>query len=88
MLQELGFTQDYTTTFYEDNYPNIDTVNYSISTERTLNIYAWFFTIQVWKEYGDINMHNIPRIINPADDLNKPLSWLLHSRHAIYQMWN
>jgi hypothetical protein len=27
-------------------------------------------------------MRHIPGIINCADDLTKPLGWVLHSRHA------
>jgi len=33
-------------------------------------------------EAGDIVMRHIPGIINPADDLTKPLGWVLHARHA------
>ena len=37
-----------------------------------------------WKENGDIKLLHIPGVINPADD--KPLGWILHSRHARYIM--
>ena len=35
-----------------------------------------------WKESGDVVMPFMPGIINPSDDLTKPLGWILHSRHA------
>ena len=41
-----------------------------------------YFAIQDWKEDGDIEVHHIPGIINPSDDLTKPLGWVLHSRHC------
>ena len=31
-------------------------------------------------------MKHIPGVINPADDLTKPLGYVLHSRHARYMM--
>ncbi len=39
-----------------------------------------------WKEDGHITMKHIPGIINPADDLTKPLGYVLHSRHCQYIM--
>jgi hypothetical protein len=41
-----------------------------------------FFAIQDWREAGDIVMSHIPGILNPSDDLTKPLGWVLHSRHC------
>jgi hypothetical protein len=40
------------------------------------------FAIQDWKDNGDILMHHIPGVINPADSLTKPTGWVLHSRHC------
>ena len=40
------------------------------------------FAIQDWKEAGDIIMSFIPGIVDPSDDLTKPLGWILHARHA------
>ena len=88
MLWEIGFTQEYTNPIYEDNYPIIDIVNSSIPTKRTIHIDVPFFAIQGWKEDSDIMMHLIPGVINPVDDLTKPLGWVLHSRHARYPMSN
>ena len=86
MHREIGFPQESTTPIYEYNDPTIDIVNCSIPVEITRHINLQLFYIQVWKESGDIIMHNIPRIINPSDDLNKPLVWVSHYRHYIYLM--
>ena len=45
-----------------------------------------FFSIRGWKEAGDIIMHKIPGIINPAEYLTKPLVWVLSYRHSRYLM--
>ena len=39
-------------------------------------------TIQDWKEAGDATLSFVPGIVNPSDDLTKPLGWILHARHA------
>ena len=77
VLWELGFTQEYTSPFYEYNDTTINIVNSIITTERTRHIGVRFFVIQSWKEAGDIIMHHIPGIINPADDVNKPIGRVL-----------
>ena len=41
-----------------------------------------FFSIQDWREAGDIIMKHIPVILNPSDDMTKPLGWVLHARHC------
>ena len=40
------------------------------------------FAIQDWKDNGDILLFHIPGVINPSDDLTKPLGWVLHNRHC------
>ena len=82
MLTELGFPQLKPTRIFEDNASTIKIVNARVPTERTRHIDIRFFAIQGWKERGDIILHHIPGIINPSDDLTKPLGWVLHSRHA------
>ena len=57
-------------------------INARQPTERSRHILIQFFAIQDWKDAGDIVLHHIPGILNPADDLTKPLGWVLHSRHA------
>jgi hypothetical protein len=86
VLSELGFKQDKPTPIYEDNKSAIDIVNAFKPTERSRHIDIRFFAIQGWKEQGDIIMLHIPGVINAADDLTKPLGWVLHSRHARYLM--
>ena len=61
-------------------------MNSSITTERTLHIDVHLFDIKGWKEAGDIIMNNIPGIINPEDDLTKPLGQVLHYINARYLM--
>ena len=63
MLWGLGFHQDSPTPIYEYNDPTIYIANYSFPTERTRHIDVRLFSIQVWKEYGDLIVHNIPGII-------------------------
>ena len=57
-------------------------INGGVPTERSRHIDIQYFAIQDWKEAGDILMEHIDGILNPADDLTKPLGWILHSRHA------
>jgi len=81
-MTELGFPQDEPTPIYEDNMSAIKMINARVPTERSHHIDIQYFAIQDWKEAGDIVMSHIPGIINPADDLTKPLGWILHARHA------
>ena len=57
-------------------------INAKKPTERSRHIDIQYFAIQGWKDAGDIEMHFIPGVINPADDLTTPLGWVLHSHHA------
>ena len=81
-MHELGFTQHSPTPIYEDNKSAINIVNAKVPTERSRHIDIQHFAIQDWKDAGDIVMRYIPGIINPSDDLTKPLGWVLHERHA------
>ena len=76
------------TPVYEDNESCIKVINARHPTERTRHIDTPYFRIQDWKDQGAIQMHHIPGIINPLDDLTKPLGWVLHSRHARRIMGN
>ena len=86
VMSELGFTQEGPTPIYEDNESAITIVNSCKPTERSRHIDIRFFAIQDWKARGDIELFHIPGVINPADDLTKPLGWVLHNRHARYFM--
>eukprot|EP00957_Ditylum_brightwellii_P210372 15364893-Ditylum_brightwellii.AAC.4 len=61
-----------------DNISAINMINASIPTERSRHIDIQHFAIQEWKERGDIVMAHIPGVLNPSDDLTKPLGWILH----------
>ena len=82
ILKELGFPQDGPTPIYEDNMSAIQMINAKVPTERSRHIDIQFFAIQDWKEALEIVMIHIPGVINPSDDLTKPLGWVLHARHA------
>lgn len=82
ILIELGFAQPTPTPLYCDNESAINMINARIPTDRSRHILIQYFAIQDWKETGDIIMRHIPGILNPADDLTKPLGWILHSRHC------
>ena len=57
-------------------------INAKVPTERSRHIDIQHFAIQDWKEAGDLLMAYIPGVINPSDELTKPLGWILHERHA------
>ena len=84
MLNKLGFPQLLKhTRIFKDNASTIKIGNARVPTECTRHIDIRFFAIQSWKEQGDVILRQfIPGIINPSDDLTKPLGWVLHSRHA------
>jgi hypothetical protein len=82
IMSELGFAQERPTKLYCDNQSAISMINAKIPTERSRHIAIQFFAIQEWKDDGEIEMHHIPGIINPSDDLTKPLGWVLHARHC------
>mmetsp|Transcript_8446 Transcript_8446/g.23424 ORF Transcript_8446/g.23424 Transcript_8446/m.23424 type:complete len:89 (+) Transcript_8446:625-891(+) len=79
---ELGLRQQLPTTINLDNMSAINMINAKVPTERSRHIDIQHFAIQDWKDAGDIVTSFIPGIINPSDDLTKPLGWVLHSRHA------
>ena len=74
VLSELGFKQEEPTPIYEDNKPTIDIVASQKPTERTRHIDIRFFAIQDWiHKTKDVTLSHIPGVINPSDDLTKPL---------------
>ena len=82
ILTELGFAPTGPTPIYEDNVSAINMINAKVPTDRSRHIDIQHFAIQDWKDAGEIVMHHVPGIINPSDDLTKPLGWVLHERHA------
>ena len=55
----------------------IDMINANCPTEHLQHINIQYFAIQEWKVAGDILMCHIRGLLNPADDLTKPLGWVL-----------
>ena len=87
ILCELGFEQTEPTPIYEDNKPTVDIIASQKPTERTRHMDIRFFATQDWVHSSkDIRLSHIPGIINPSDDLTKPLGRVLHERHARYVM--
>ena len=85
-MKELGIENDDPTPIYDDNQSAIKIIDVNKPTERSRHIDVCFFAIQDWKDTGIITMKRIPGIINLADDLTKPLVYVLHSRHARFIM--
>ena len=42
-----------------------------------------FFLIQEWIEASGIIMKHIPSVLNPSDDVSKPLGWFVHTSHVL-----
>ena len=86
IMKELGFEMTQPTPPYKDNKSTINMINARVPTERSRHIDIQHFAIQDWKDAGNIVMKCIPGIINPADDMTKPLGWVLHARHVCQTM--
>lgn len=83
VLQELGFAEGEPMKILIDDQLALKIINDNQSpTVRTRHMDICHFYIQDWKENGDVLMEHIPGIVNPSDDLTKPLGWVLHSRHC------
>jgi len=82
IMTNLGFPPKGLTVMYCDNQSAINMINARVPTERSCHIDIQHFAIQDWKESGAIVMEFISGVINPSDDLTKPLGWVLHDRHA------
>ena len=82
ILYELGFGCVGPTPIYEDNASTILIVNSAVPTKRACHIYVQYFAIQDCKEWGCITLIHVAGILNPSDDLTKPLGWVLHSCHC------
>ena len=82
VLKQLGEEQTEPTDICIDNLSALKIINDNFSpTEQTCHMDLRFFSIQDWREAGDIIMKHIPGVLNPSDNLNKPLGWVLHARH-------
>jgi hypothetical protein len=82
VLIDLNFPPTGPTLIYEDNSSAIQIINARQPTDRSRHIDIQYFAIQDWKDNGDILLAHIRGVINPANDLTKPLGWVLHARHS------
>lgn len=82
VLDELGFPCQGPTPLFEDNQAAIAMVNECRPTPRVRHLDIQHFAIQEWRARGIIQLFHIPGVINAADQQTKPLSFVLHSRHA------
>ena len=73
ILYNVCFKYNGPTSIYEDDASTILIVNSGVPTERSQHIYVQYFTFKNWKEWGSIKLIHIPWILNPSDDLTKPL---------------
>ena len=82
VLNDLQLLPPKPTIIFEDNKAAIDMINDSKPTTCSHHIDVQHFAIQEWRDHGEIEMHHIPGILNPADDETKSLTWTLHSCHS------
>lgn len=82
IMTDLGFPPKNATVMFCDNQSAINMVNAHVPTKCSRHIDIQHFAIQDWKDAGAIVLQFIPGILNPPDDLTKPLGWVLHDRHA------
>jgi hypothetical protein len=87
IMKELGFEQQAPTPLWMDNQSVINMINTCVPTEHSRHIDIQHFAIQDWKDASNIIIAFIPGILNPLDDLTKPLSWVLNERHAFASLW-
>jgi len=82
IMTDLGFPPKGPTIMHCDNQSAINMINIRVPAERSRHIDTQHFAIQDWKESGIIVMEFISGVIDPSNDLTKPLGWVLHDRHA------
>ena len=83
VLQELGFPQESPTEIHIDNQAALQIINDNqCPTVRTRHLDIRWFSLQDWRIEGSITMKKIAGILNPSDDLSKPLAYCLHARHC------
>ena len=82
ILQELNALCPGPTKLLIDNEATLKVINECRPTPRVRHVDIQHFAIQQWRKMGLIVMQHVSGIINPSDDLTKPLSWILHGRHA------
>jgi len=86
IMTQLGFPSKGHMILHCDNQSTINMINAHVSSECSHHIDIQHFALQDWKDYGDIVMKFINGVINPSNDLTKPLGWVLHECHARHIM--
>ena len=83
ILKQLAYEQKLLTSIHIDNMSALQIINNNNSPiECTRHLNIWYFAIQDWQEDSDIIMEHIPGILNPSDNLTKPLGYVLHACHC------
>ncbi len=82
ILKELDSLRPGPTRLLIDNVAALHMINEDRPTPRARHIEIQHFAIQEWRKQGDLVMEHLSGVLNPSDDLTKPLGWVLHSRHA------
>ena len=89
ILIELKVAQEVPTKVHIDNLPALQIMNKNTSpTEGSRYMDIWFFSLQDWREEGDLVMVHIhiKGTLNMSDDLTKSLGYILHARHCCPMM--
>ena len=89
ILKQLGFEQKQPTLIHIDNMSALQMINDNTSpTDRCRHLDIRYWQIQEWAggPHANIRCKHIPGILNPSDDLTKPLGYVLHCRHCRQMM--
>ena len=82
VLSDLRLLKEGPTPLLIDNEAALKVINERRPTNRVRHVEIQHFAIQEWRKAGHVILQHVPGTINPSDDLTKPLSWILHGRHA------
>ena len=83
LLKYLGYEQTNPTPIYINNLPALQMINNNSSpTDRMRHVHIRYFSLQDWRQGGDLIMVHIPDIVNPLDPLSKLVEFVLHSQHC------
>ena len=82
-LQELGFPQEGPTEIHVDNQAALQITNDNqCPTVRTRHLDICWFSLQHQRIEQSTSMKKTAGILNPSDDLSKPLACCLYARHC------
>ena len=83
ILKQFGYEQTKPTPIHIDNMSTLRIINNNTSpTEQTRHLDIRYYAIQDWRKAGDNIMEHIHGILNPSNDMTKPLGYVLHARHC------